>query len=1047
MTIPGTIRGGLIVVAMLCAFGADMVAQVNPYPYLSAPSLERGVRLMIDAGMLRRAAARLTAIADARKHSSINDVIPFDVAEIRRQSGNRAGADREIDDFLRHRSRSPFVPAAWMERGLAALEDHDLESAAGFLARCAAEAKSNSLERRDSTYIVLAHEALFWEGSSRAGIGQYKEALDVYNACIETQPNGMYAAWSTYAIGQLYERNHDLPQAIASFGIVRNRYADSRIAIAARIREGVNYLILRQPERALDVLTNIDEVIDDADSAEDSHRPIDAEYAREEVALIRAEAFSQRGRFSDAYDSCVRFLTKYPTSFYRWDVHLRAGYSALNLGRADTARKHYAAILDSVTDEASVVRQQAVLYHALSLKRSGQTDEAVRAFAALATQTGYPYQAQALVEVGQAWYEAGDYDKARISFEKAERESRDAQTSLRAHVLLGASLVELQQWAKAAQAYERAQSIAEEASEEFVPDRQAYLSEVRLKRGICLVQSGQTQKAINALTDFLGNHSSDLRRDEATFWLAESMYRADLLKNAQELYEEVVKRFTGSIRREEAMYGLAWTFFRRRDFDRSTSMFGELLRTFPQSVYTAEALSRRGDGLYILRQFHAASLQYEEAARKAPNSEEGQYSSFQAGQASYRAGDFDVATISMRRFVQKYPKSKLADDAMYLIGWVSFQQRNDAKAIEEFQRLLTVYPDGDHAVRALFTIGDAQFNLGDVDASMATYRGVISRFPSHPLASEAAKAMQVMLLGMGRTQEALDIADTLINANPQSLAAAEFSFKKAEILYSGKNYTSAAAELEAYMKKYPSSQQKDEALYLLGKTYLTMNELGQARASFVEIEKKYAHSPFIVISKLDLAEYYARSANGGSADSLYEIVWTRFPEDSDAASKAGYERALIARGRGDSARALEMFRSTADRYSRTEYGDQSRYNTATLYRRAGITDSAIYHLRLLTNRSDKPQFASNALYDLGTIYLRAKRYEEAAAQYELVRQEYAGYEDWYTLSLLALGECYEILVRSKEARDVYEVISRLRPDDDFGKTAVARIKRLKKMRP
>jgi len=1034
-------------VAMLCVLIAEMGAQVSPYPYVSAPSLARRVRVLLDAGMVRRASADLVLLRLTRKHSSVYDAVPFEIAEVRRRSGNRAGADREIDAFLRERTNSPFVAFAWMERGLAALEDNDPETAAIYLARCATEARIASQERRDSSYIDLAHQALFWEGVTRTGIGQYKEALDVFASCIETKPNGEYAAWATYAIGQLYDRNHEISQSIASYGIVRSSYATSRVAIASRIREAADYLVLRQPERALDVLTNIDELITSSDLLEPALQPIDAEQAREEVGLVRAEALTQRGRFREAYDSCVQFLRRYPASVYRWHVHLHAGFDALNIDSAELARQHYAMILDSLTDETSVIRQQALLYHALSLKRLGKLEEATKAFAALASQTGYPYQALALLEIGQSAYEVKDFDRARKALERSERASQDAATSLRAQVLLGATLIELQQWDKAAQAYERAQSIAEEASAEFGINKRVVLSEVRLKRGISLVQSGQTQKAIVALTDFLGNHPSDPRRDEATFWLAESMYHADLLKNAQELYEEVVKRFTASIRREEAMYGLAWTFFRRRDFDRSTNMFGELLRTFPTSRYRAEALARRGDGLYISRQFRAAADQYEEAARVSPGSEEGQYSAYQAGQASYREGDFASAVRNMRHFVQKYPKSRLADDAMYLIGWVSFQQRNDQTAIDEFRRMLTLYPDGDQAVRALFTIGDAQFNLGQVDASMETYRSVITRFPSHPLASEAAKSMQVALLGMGRTQEALDIADTLIKANPQSLAAEEFSFKKAEIFYSGRSYSNAALELESYMKKYPSSQRRDEALYLLGRTYLTMNELGQTRASFKEIETKYPLSPFIVVSKLDLADHYARSANGSSADSLYQIVWTEFASDTDGASRAGYERAIIARGRGDSTLALERFRETADRYARTEYGDQSRYNVATLYKRAGVIDSSVYHLTLLSNRTDKPQFASNALYDLGTIRLREKRYEEAIGYFERVRQEYAGYEDWYTLSLLALGECYEYQKSFAEAKDVYEVVSRLRPDDDYGKTAVARLKRLKKMRP
>ncbi|MCX6139709.1 MAG: tetratricopeptide repeat protein [Candidatus Kapabacteria bacterium] len=671
MTIPSTIRGGLIVVVVLCSLCKELTAQVSPYPYLSAPQRERGVREFVDAGMVRRAAAELDALFRESRLSAISDVSRFDRSDVLRRSGNRAASDREMDRFLRDRSNSPYVPLAWMERALAAVEDNDPKVAAELFSRCASESRIAIQQRGDTFYVHLAHSALFWEGATRAGMGQHKEALDVFAACISIDTSGQYAAYSYYAMGQIFERNSDLPQSITSFDIVRTKYPESALTVASRIRESVDLIALRKPERALDVLTGIETSlvlpIDDQRTAQ-----IDTEHAEEEIALVRAQAYSLRGRYSEALDSCTSFFQRYPGSTYRWLLHLQAGFAALNLGRPDTARFHYEVIIDSVVDESSTVRQQAQLYHALCLKRLGREQDAMREFSALGSIVGYPYKAQALIEVGQMEYESGDFDKSRKSLERAERESRDAPTSIRAHTLLGATLIELQQWDKAAQAYERAQRIAEEAADEFLPDRQIYLSEIRLKRGICLVQSGQTQPAINALTDFLGNHPNDIHRDEATFWLAESMYRADLLKNAQELYEEVVKRYTASTRREESMYGLAWTYFRRRDFDRSTSMFGELLKTYPSSRYAAEALARRGDGLYISRQFRAAAEQYRLAAEKGPTTEEGQYSAFQSGQASYRAGDLDAAVTHMRRFVQKYPKNRLADDALYLVGWIAF---------------------------------------------------------------------------------------------------------------------------------------------------------------------------------------------------------------------------------------------------------------------------------------------------------------------------------------------------------------------------------------
>lgn len=1032
----------------MCLWLTAVVAtsQVHEYPYRSCVERERDVVRFLDAGLVRRAYAEVRTLRETTRTSAATDAVRFRRSDIDRSSGNRSSADRTLESFVRERRNSPDLALAWMERGFLSLEDNDATVAATMFDE-AAMAAERDISRRDSeTFVALAHRARYWQGVSLATTGAYREASDALYACIRVDSAGPYAPRALYAIGQLHERNEDRAAALAAFAEVRRRFPRGSTVVASRIREAQLRIIERRPERALDALTGIESLITAAEVGDTSSidQQVDLEESREEVLAIRSEAATLRGRESEALDSCRAFLERYPSSPRRWHVRQHAGYNALAIGRFDEALEHFTIILDSVTDESNSIRQLALLYHPVTLRRMGRKNEALEAFAALALRSDYPYQAQALVETGQAAYESGDFDKGRKALERAERDARDPMTSVRAQVLLGAVYVEQQQWTKAAAAYERAEQRALTADSVMLPGRTRYISEARLKRGICLVQSQQTQAAIAALSDFLGNHPTDPRRDEATFWLAEAMYRADLLKNAQELYSEIVDRFTASRRREEAMYGLAWTYFRRRFFEKSVDAFGDLLRDFPDSKYATEAFTRRGDGYYVSKQFRAAAEQYRQAATRSPNSEEGQYSSFQRGQALYRAGDLDEAISAMRAFVRGYTTSRLADDALYLIGWISFQRRDYATAITELESLLAAYPSGDHVVRALYTIADARYNLGETDAALEQYRVVIHRFPSHPLAAEAARSMQYVLLGMGRSDEAIAIADTLINANPTSLAAEEFSYKKAEIFYSGKNYTTAAAELEAYLKKYPSATRADEALYLLGMTYLNMSDVRQAQASFSDLRKKYPESEFVPTSLLELAGYFERTANATSADSVYDIVMTAYKDDSLRASRAGFERASLARLRGDTVKAISIWTLTADRYGETEYGDQARYQLAMYHRRKGASDSARFHLGILATRMDQPLLAANALYDIGVTFVREKRYDEAVVQFQKVRDEFAGIEDWYTLSLLGLGECLEQLQRPSEAVEVYSLIVDLRPDDDFGNSARSRLKRLQK---
>ncbi len=1008
-------------------------------PALPPVTLARQAHRHLEQALLQRSLAVLRRYADEWARTSSADNVWLDRAEIDRRRDNRLGAARRLSEFTDRRSGSPFASSAMLERGLMALEESDHTSGAVLCGMAATMATDAYEVRKDSVYLLIAQLAAFWEATSRAHLGELDKALEAYQRSLSGDDS--LAAQARFAIGQVYEQNGQEAEASAAYGAVWSKHPRHPLAISARVRQAVIALGKRQAVRSIDLLNGIDSALAGYVAGRDPSQPLDTT-SLDLVPVVRAQALAQAGLHQRSIDTCNAFLSRRPTSSLRYLVNLTAGYSHLHLARPDSALRHYDIIVTGDVDESSDTRYQALLYRALCLKRLGRAEEADKDFTALSMQGGYPYKSHALIEVGQTQYERGDYERAARSLERAEREAQDASTLLRAQILLASAQMHRQQWAKAATVLERAEKIASESKDELVPLRQRYLADARLHRGICFVQSAQARKAIAALTDFLGNHSTDPRRDEATFWLAEAMYKEDLLKNAQELYEEVVRRYTASSRREEAMYGLAWTYFRRRDFDRSSRVFGELISTYPASSYAAEAMVRRADGLYIAKQFKAAAQQYEQAARRGGSSEEGQYAAFQAGQSSYRGGELGRAVELMRDFVQRYPKSRLADDALYLIGWVAFQQQDDAGAVAEFERLLQAYPDGDHAVRALYTMGDAHFNLGSTDAAISTYRDVMSRFPSHPLATEAARSLQDVLVGQGRTDEALVVLDTLIRSNPTSLAAEEFAWRKAEIFYSGKNFTSAAGELQSYLKSYPSAQRQDEALYLLGRTYLSMNDISQAREAFSSIARKEPKSRYVVTSSMDLAEYYTRTANMSSADSIYRIIVRDHRLDTVAASLAGYELAEHARMLEDTSTAIELYRQTADVYPMSEYGAQARYKLAQLHRRAGRLDSTRFHLNVLAQRTDAPLIVANVLYDLGTSYMREKNYNQAVTYFERVRDDHAGIEDWYTLSMLGLGECFEALNRKPDAMQTYQTVLTLRPDDDYGKTAQARLKRL-----
>jgi TolA-binding protein len=110
-------------------------------------------------------------------------------------------------------------------------------------------------------------------------------------------------------------------------------------------------------------------------------------------------------------------------------------------------------------------------------------------------------------------------------------------------------------------------------------------------------------------------------------------------------------------------------------------------------------------------------------------------------------------------------------------------------------------------------------------------------------------------------------------------------------------------------------------------------------------------------------------------------------------------------------------------------------------------DSALVHFNSLAKRIDNPNIAAEAQYRIGELWLKQKEYDNAITAFLGVREQFSSIEDWFSLSLLGLGDCYETIKNYDAAKEVFQTLTTLRPDDDYGKSASARLKRIQKVKP
>lgn len=1003
--------------------------------------------MFFDREQLFLADIEVKKILSDSSFSSFYDRAMLLESEIFLKEGNYVIVEQKIQDFIKERANSPLVPFAYYSLARTSFQRQKYDYASDYFGKCKRESLKNYEYNKNIKYNELAHLSSYWQAISVAHNNSYKESKEIFNETIEIDPQGIYADDAVFALGQISELHKEYDEAIKHYRDVRLQYPSSDNYLRSLIRESANHLTLRDVKSATASIEKANSIwshINDKDSIGLMlEKQVGLDHSLEEILYLRGEISALSGNFENALTYYNSFLETFSQSSLKYQVLLGKGYSLLNLGKNEDALIAYNKIINELKNDDYNTLSLARLYKVIALKRSGNLEVAEREMSALSLNSGYPFVGVVLMELGQLHYEKGDMELARRFLERGIKESYDTKTDIRLNLLLGAVYINMGLWENAISTYQNAENLAKNADPKFVPFKDWYIDEARFKQGVAYVQNGRTALAIKPLSAFLSSQSTDERKAEAYFWLAEAYFASDLLTNSAQTYKALLDKYPAHIRREDAIYGLGWSHFRQKNFNQSSKVFDQLVNEYPKSNYAVEVLARQADGYYIIKDYNKAAETYGRVVKNYPSSDEGEYSAYQLCHAYYRMGKYENAVNSLFGFVRKYDKSQLAANAMYLIAWIRLQQKRYDETISNLEYLIEAFPNSDFLARSHYTIGDAYYNKGDYEKSMQSYRKVIDSYPTSSLAPESMKGIQNCLVLLGREDEAIEIIDVYTGKNDKSPFAYDFMTRKARLQFDSRRYGEAIDEYNKIVDKYPDKEENAEAIYWIARSYINMEETQQAENAFIKLEKQFPNSEYAPLGLLQYGLLSKNLSNPQKADSIFLKLEEKYPS-SEVSSQSGFERAIIYYTMGDTAKSINTYKDIANNYGLNDYTVEARYRVAMYYKNKNEKDSALFHFGFLSMQDFNLDFAAEANYRIGEIWKVDKYYEFAIGSYNIVKEKYSNFEDWYSLSVLSLGEIYEQNEDWVNASENYRILVEIRSDDDFGKTAASRLKRIEK---
>ncbi len=512
----------------------------------------------------------------------------------------------------------------------------------------------------------------------------------------------------------------------------------------------------------------------------------------------------------------------------------------------------------------------------------------------------------------------------------------------------------------------------------------------------------------------------------------EAQYEIGLLHYQQEQYDQAAAAFRSVTQQAspegplgEAYYWLGNAYLATDNLDRALDAYTEAIDrgTASESV-KAKVRFQKAWSLYQNGRYAKAGTEFQALANAHPQTARGQEALFWAGDTFYQREQFGEARRLFRRYLDTNPENPQRAGARYALAWTHFKQRRFEPAARSFRQFLNSYDGGStsdvpYRQDARLRLADCYFALKQYDDAITAYDRVEGEASEYAL-YQGGRALYFA----GRPAEALDRLRRFVEDFPNSPLRPDALYRLGDIHFQEQRYEAAREAFEQLLDDHPDHARAAQAQYAIGDTYYNAGEMENAVQAYRTVLETYPESPSA--SEAASSLFFALNAAGQQdrADEIIESVSDRVPE-ANMGDRLRYHRARAAYQRGDSKRALRLFRTFVRTASTETLVPNAYYYLGLLYADTDQYDEAKNYLQQLAEQYPDSEYVPEGSLRLGEIYLDQEAYEQAleayrtAAEHDQTRDELRAQARYgQSQALLQLGrtdEADELLSQILEA--------------------------------
>ena len=856
-----------------------------------------------------------------------------------------------------------------------------------------------------------AGSAYYWVGQSYAEENKFTEAEQFLKEAISSTNNN-YVAHTIYALANLYEKIKDYTNAVTYYDELLAYHVKSELAPFAQMRIGICSFKLKEYDRA--VLELSDPLINELSTK-----------LQTESKIVLANSFFRLKDYKNASATYQSILASYPDSVDTREIRYGLAWVNFQMMEYEEAYKIFNELSENGNDSLSI---NSLFWSAESKRYIGENETALTIYKKfLENFPDSPLAPRAKFNSGIIYYGGNNINESEKNLLTAI-ESGDDLTRAKAFTLLGEISLNKKEFPSSINYFTSAAAIKK------IPDDLRNRSFLGL--GIAQYYTNEFDKALENLSN-LNSRFPFFEKEKVNFYLAELFFAKGEFSKALTHYGRV--SLSEPDLGDKALYGKAYAYFNLKDFSNALFYFDDYVKRYKKSSNLLDAKLRMAESYYGTKNFDKASEIYRDIFSQ-PRTIKDDFTYYQYGQSLFKAGRAKEAINEFQNLQTKFPRSNYTDDAQYLVGWIYFQQGEFENAISNYKSLFRKFPNSAIRPIAYYSIGDSYYNLGQYDSALVYYNQIITRYPNTQYVFDAINGIQYCYVAKDQPDNAINVIDVYIANNPNAKNADQVLFKKGEIYYSLENYAKAISGYTELISSYPNSSLIPNAYYWIGKASQLLGQNDDAEKSFRYVINNYLHSEIGVGAVLELGKIYESNNNFAAAVDLYSKTVSSMP-DSKRVAEILYSKGTAQSKNSDIQSAYETFDEIITYHSQTIFAAKAKIELALLEMERKDFASAETLLRELgENRTD--DIGAQAQYFYGVSLYEQGKTPDAISALVRVRSVFAGYDEWYSKSLLKLGDCYVKLNDKSNAREMYRAVIKRHKNDELGKEANQKLDRL-----